>query len=185
MPDAGALPRHRTSKWHYTARDSWDRERIVAAMREWAQEVGAPPRSWEWCPGQARSAGLIGAEEHKWEREHPRWPGNTTVGDRPGRPPTKSEWETVETGRHPSSPTVRRAFGTFTAGIRPAGLEPVRTAWSRERIIEAARGFERERGRAPRGADWSRATPDSPSAATVYNHFGHWDEMLRAAREPD
>jgi hypothetical protein len=42
-------------------------------------ETGAPPRSWEWCPSAARSAGLMSQAESKWEREHPRWPGNTTV----------------------------------------------------------------------------------------------------------
>jgi hypothetical protein len=51
----------------------------VAAMRAWARETGAPPRSWEWCPGAARSAGLMSEADSKWEREHPRWPGNTTV----------------------------------------------------------------------------------------------------------
>lgn len=48
-------------------------------MRAWAKETGSPPRSWEWCPGSARNAGLMGEKESKWEREHPRWPGNTTV----------------------------------------------------------------------------------------------------------
>jgi hypothetical protein len=42
-------------------------------------ETGSPPRSWEWCPGAARSAGLMGKAESKWERQHPPWPGNTTV----------------------------------------------------------------------------------------------------------
>lgn len=35
--------------------------------------------SYEWCPASARAAGLIGPEDSKWEREHPRWPGYTTV----------------------------------------------------------------------------------------------------------
>ncbi len=48
-------------------------------MRAWARETGVAPRSWEWCPGAARSAGLMSEAESKWEREHPRWPGNTTV----------------------------------------------------------------------------------------------------------
>lgn len=48
-------------------------------MRSWARETGTPPRSWEWCPSAARSAGLMGETDSKWEREHPRWPGNTTV----------------------------------------------------------------------------------------------------------
>jgi hypothetical protein len=72
-------PRRGYPRWFYTRGGTWDAERIVAAMREWASETGAPPRSWEWCPGAARSAGLMSDADSKWEREHPRWPGNTTV----------------------------------------------------------------------------------------------------------
>lgn len=72
-------PRRSTTRRFHTLPDTWDAERIAAALREWTQEVGATPRSYEWCPASARAAGLIGPVESKWEREHPRWPGNTTV----------------------------------------------------------------------------------------------------------
>ena len=72
-------PRRGYPRWFYTRQGTWNAERILAAMRAWASETGAPPRSWEWCPGSARNAGLISDRESKWEREHPRWPGNTTV----------------------------------------------------------------------------------------------------------
>ncbi len=72
-------PRRGYRRWFYAPNGTWDAPRIVAAMRAWAEETGAPPRSWEWYPGSARSAGLMGDAESKWEREHPRWPGNTTV----------------------------------------------------------------------------------------------------------
>ena len=94
--------------------------------------------------------------ESKWEREHPRWPGNTTVyryydswasaleaaglppfalhkcrlplviealqrmANTLGRTPVKEEYD-----GYPSASTVRRRFGSFTAGIRAAGLEPI------------------------------------------------------------
>lgn len=72
-------PRRGYPRWFYTPPGTWDAERITAAMRRWAADTGSPPRSWEWCPGAARSEGLMGPAECKWEREHPRWPGNTTV----------------------------------------------------------------------------------------------------------
>lgn len=73
------LPRNRTTAWHYAPNNSWDRERIVIALKVWARETGAPPKSLDWCPSSGRSAGLTGPEPTKWELEHPRWPGSTTV----------------------------------------------------------------------------------------------------------
>ncbi len=79
MSQGPVTPRRGYPRWHYTPRGTWDAEGIVAALQGWAKETGAPPLSWEWCPGAARSAGLMSDAESKWEREHPRWPGNTTV----------------------------------------------------------------------------------------------------------
>jgi len=67
-------------------------------MRAWTREVGRPPKSYEWCPGSARGIGLMGPEESRWEREHPRWPGNTTV---------------------------YRYFASWAAALEAAGIEPV------------------------------------------------------------
>jgi hypothetical protein len=41
-----------------------------------------------------------------------------------GRAPTKEECEDSPDG-YPSASTIKRRFGSFTAGIRAAGLEPV------------------------------------------------------------
>lgn len=102
-------PRRSTTRHFYTQPDSWDEERIGAAMREWTREVGAPPKSYEWCPGSARPAGLIGPEDCKWEREHPRWPGNTTV---------------------------YRYFDSWAAALEAAGIKPVYPAWPEGTLVE-------------------------------------------------
>ncbi|MHB2000936.1 MAG: homing endonuclease associated repeat-containing protein [Solirubrobacteraceae bacterium] len=354
-------PRRSTTRHHYTHAGSWDERRIVAALREWASEVGEPPRTYEWCPGSARSAGLIGPGECKWEREHPRWPGNTTVyryfvswgaaleaagieprhpgspegtlaervdaatrmyaagervraiadtlrvspqtartylrahpcqecaapvvGDgklcsrcatRKGNPmrwsreggiaavrrwtrlegqaprnidwramrlggaerweaefpdwppasmgtlifggwsellhaagvevvhpswkreqilaalrayveeyggsPSKEDLEWPPTG-YPSARTVRRHFGSFTAGLQAAGLQPRSRRWSDEAIVEAMREFELETDFWPRPSDWARACEDWPAAATVYKRFGSWQAALEMAMD--
>jgi hypothetical protein len=326
------------------------------ALREWTREVGLPPRSYEWCPASARGAGLIGPGESRWEREHPRWPGNTTVyryfdswavaleaaGIRPiwparppgtvaervgaarrlgldglgvhaiadaievrpdtvrrylrahpcrscaepvvgtaklchvcatrranprrwsreeviaavhgwirleGRAPTTSDWRPLlhggsprweeefgdwppasvgrivfggwnrlleaagveankpswgpeeilaalraypaEFGRppakqelewppagYPSARTVRRHFGSFTEGLRAAGLESRQRRWDAEAIVAAMREFRDEVGRWPRSSDWQVACEEWPSASTVYNRFGSWKAGL-------
>lgn len=352
-------PRRSTTRHHYTPGGSWDEERIAIALRAWTEEVGLPPRSYEWCPGSARGAGLMGPEESKWEREHPRWPGNTTVyryfdswakaletaGIKPIRPakpegtlaerveaarrmhaagesnraiadtlgvrtdtvgrylkahscracadpivgdsklchacatrrgnpmrwsrdevvaaarkwtrlegkaPTSGDWRPVRFGGgkrweaefpdwppasvggllfggwsrlleaagigvnkpswtpeeilaalrayaeefgkppakqeleyppsgYPSSRTVRRHFGSFTAGLRAAGLEPREKRWSAEAIVEAMREYERETDFWPRSSDWAVACEDWPSMGTVYNRFGSWQAALEIA----
>jgi hypothetical protein len=355
-------PRRTTTRRHHTLPDTWSEERIVSAIREWTAEVGLPPLSYEWCPASARGAGLIGPEESRWEREHPRWPGNTTVYryfeswpaaleaagveplhpprpegtvadrvaaarrlerdgmsaraiadaigvtpatarrylnahacrscadpvvgearhchacatrlanprrwtheeviaavkkwiDLEGRAPTTTDWRPVRhdgasrweeefgewppasVGRivfggwgmmleaagvgankpswepeailaalrayaeeygdppakqelerpppgFPSARTVRRHFGSFTAGLRAAGLEPRGRSWDTEEIIAAMRDFRREVDRWPRPTDWQSACEDWPSTGTVYNRFGTWASAIAAAR-PD
>lgn len=86
-------------------------------MREWTREIGMPPKSYEWCPGSARGHGLMGPEESKWEREHPRWPGNTTV---------------------------YRYFDSWAAALEAAGIKPVYPAQPEGTLaerVEAARSM--------------------------------------------
>jgi deoxycytidylate deaminase len=359
--DRPITPRRSTTRRFHTLPDSWDEKRIAAALREWTRETGIPPKSYEWCPASARPAGLIGPEDSKWELEHPRWPGNTTVyryfgswaaaleaagikpewpagpegtlaerveaarrmhaagestrsiadalGVKPdtarrylkahpcrncagpvvgdaklchicatrngnplrwgreevlaavrkwvqleGRAPTSLDWRPVRFGGserweaefpdwpptsvggimfggwnqlleaagvdvnkpswepeeilaalrayaeefgkppakqelewppagYPSSRTVRRHFGSFTAGLREAGLGSREKRWSTEGIIEAMREFERETGWWPRSSDWAVACEDWPSSGTVYNRFGSWQVALDIAMD--
>jgi hypothetical protein len=92
----------------------------------------------------------------------------------------KQELEYPPSG-YPSSRTVRRHFGSFTAGLRAAGLEPRERRWSAEAIIEAMREYERETDFWPRSSDWAVACEDWPSMATVYNRFLDglgWDVLV-------
>lgn len=98
------------------------------------------------------------------------------------RSPTKEELEeNASTPGWPSAAIVRRRFGSVTAGVAAAGLSPARTLWSRARLIEAARRFEREHGHPPRGRDWAKASASWPSRATVRTKFASWDAFLAVA----
>jgi hypothetical protein len=62
----------------------WTRERIAAALRAWADELGRAPRSYDWSPAITRAGGFPLAGAQKWERDHPRWPHHALVRARYG-----------------------------------------------------------------------------------------------------
>jgi hypothetical protein len=67
---------------------------LLEAIRRWTDRYGEPPAIADWSPARARRAG----QQWRVERYH--------AGD----------W--------PSGSTVLRRFGTFTAAIEAAGLQP-------------------------------------------------------------
>jgi hypothetical protein len=79
------------------ARRVWTRERIIAAIHDWAQVYGEPPAIADWSPTTAR------------QRLHDE--------------PRARRFETAA-GRWPSFTTVVNEFGSWNAGIRAAGLTP-------------------------------------------------------------
>jgi hypothetical protein len=60
-------------------RGTWSRERIVAALLDWAGEFGRAPRRSDFAPELARALGLAGSEETVWEQRHPRYPSRGAV----------------------------------------------------------------------------------------------------------
>jgi hypothetical protein len=54
----------------------WSDEAILRALRQWAEEMGRPPRRQEWSGEHARRAP---AGQRKWMREHPYWPSSSCV----------------------------------------------------------------------------------------------------------
>jgi hypothetical protein len=67
---------------------------VIEAIREWTRRYGEPPATSDWSPTRARRAG------QQWRAER------------------------YEAGDWPSVSTVVRRFGTFTAAVQAAGLEP-------------------------------------------------------------
>jgi hypothetical protein len=70
----GYAPRQRTAP-----PGTWNRRRIVAALRDWTELVGTPPRSYEWAPASAAARARRTPASALWAARHPRWPSTSTV----------------------------------------------------------------------------------------------------------
>ncbi len=189
----------------------WSKEEVVGAVRKWVRLEGRAPTTLDWRPVRFGGAERWEADFPAWPPasvghlmfggwnrlleaagvgvNHPSWKPEEILAalrayaEHFGKPPAKQELEWPPTG-YPSSRTVRRHFGSFTAGLRAAGLEPRGAKrWSKDQIIEAMREFERETDFWPRATDWTVACEDWPAAGTVYNRFGGWQAALKAAKE--
>lgn len=147
MANVPITPRRSTTRRFHTLPDTWDAARVAAAMREWAREAGAPPKTYEWCPASARAAGLIDAGETKWEREHPRWPGNTTVYRYFGSWSAALEAAGINTDHVPrpdgtlaervATAKRLRAAGESVRSISSVAKHVERVAWLQERSAAA------------------------------------------------
>jgi hypothetical protein len=114
------------------------------------------------------------------------------MGERDGRAPRSSDWETKKLGgaaewtaehpRFPSKSTVARPFGSWEAAQRAAGFAPRRRCRTNEALIEALRRDAQRRGRAPYCAEGQGATSDErPDTSTAVDRFGSWRAALAAA----
>jgi len=100
----------------WTAPGTWNPERVIAALRDWEEEFGEPPRSYEWAIAAARNTGHEDGRVRRWAAEYPRWPG--------------------------AGPVIR-CFGSWSAALEAAGLREDRIApWAldlAERVTAARR----------------------------------------------
>lgn len=124
-------------------------------IRDWRELTGRTPTVPDWSPAHAD-------EEH---------PGAARFRAEPGR------W--------PSVAAVQARFGSFSAALEAAGVEPARrgarTRWTSDRIVEAVRAWQRAHGTPPTHLDWQSAGDDHPARSTVYRVMGSWEAALEAA----
>jgi DNA-binding CsgD family transcriptional regulator len=189
------------------ARPGWEQHEIVDAIRAWVAETGAPPSSTDWGAAGGPSAKWV-RERPRWpglavvRRRFGSWEAAIdAAGHEPlrrhftraqivaelrrdarrlGRAPRQKEWQRP-TSQGPDFGTVARAFGSWTAGLRAAGLEPAQRAWTRDEIVAALSAWADVHGRPPLQPEWQARTPEHPAAATVSRRFGGWRQALQAA----
>lgn len=189
--------RRDVSEWLPPAHQRWDRDRIVAAIRAFADEHGRPPTSKDWRrageghPGwwsvvrhfDSFSAALRAAgfapRRISWGREEIIAALNAHLREH-GVLPTAGEWkERDATGGRPALHNVNRQFGSWGKALEAAGHSVER--WDRQTIIEALRTLGGELGRRPMYRDLCPKRPGLPCYDAVRRQFGSLTAALEAA----
>lgn len=100
-----------------------------------------------------------------------------------GSPPKSTDWETADPeGLYPQYMTVRGHFGTWGAAVRAAFPPRVpRNPWTRERIVEALRGWADEHDGLPPSCKTPATETGLPSSQTVTRLFGSRRAAMAAA----
>lgn len=177
-------------------RPRWTRERVLAALRELADELARVPRSRDLLdyPGMPSLGSLrklfgswgaalneLGLEPYRVVQSDGELIAVLRAAQRElGRTPRPSDLELAR----PRAKTLRRRFGSWEAALREAGIAPLPPRrWPRERIIGALRAWAHAHGRPPRASEWRPGDPNGerPSAQVVVSRFGSWALALKAA----
>jgi hypothetical protein len=95
---------------------TWNRDRVIAALRDWAREFGDPPRLVEWGPPEHALDATARRRAERWAAEHPRWP---------------------------SPQTVINHLGSWSSALKSAGLRPRVGPWEFDLVgrISAAKAM--------------------------------------------
>lgn len=97
-----------------------------------------------------------------------------------GMPPREDEWEPSEARwrreypRWPSVGQVKYAYGSWSAALQAAGLDPLahRRPWDRQSITAAVQRFIERHGRPPASSNLADPDAELPSSHTVCAQFG-------------
>lgn len=162
----------------------WNDEAILRALKQWAEEMGRPPRRQESCGEQPHVAP---PGQRKWIREHPYWPSSSCVAgvDRPQLSACRLPAPMRRAGREPARGTLHRLH--HARADDPARMD-------RDTVREAIRAWTARHG-SPRAITSGRITliprrmgtesPRWPSAAVVcdlYDEYRNpWNAALVAA----
>jgi len=189
--------RRAARKWLPPAHQRWDRDRIVAAIRAFADEHGRPPTSKDWKRvgedhpawgsvvrhfgsfGAALSAAGFAPRRFSWDREQIVAALNAHLREH-GVLPTAGEWaERDPTGARPALHNVHHQFGSWDKALEAAG-HPVER-WDRHTLTEALQALGEELGRRPIRHDLRPKRPGRPGYDTVLSQFGSLTAALEAA----
>ncbi len=177
----------------YLAQERPSRTTVIRALQRWARETGEPPRRHDWRAPSSKwereyprwpGAGDVDVHFASWPqalaaaglRPHRRaWTREAIIAalqgwtDAHGRAPHEAEWRRSGL-EHPPAGTVKRVFGSWSAGLRAAGLEPaLHGPWTEAEVLDGLRAFARDHGRPPNSRDLSdtRGTPYPPATAVI------------------
>ena len=172
---------------------------ILAALRAYHRDHGVSPMRSDW--GRRALSPSSGTIEHRFgswnlalaaaglpaRRVRRDWSDQELLDGlrrfaadhgRPLRGSDRVGWLSV----YPSPALVVSRFGSLSAGVRAAGLEPGNPPPVTERdIVRALRRFGREHGRSPTSSEWRRARR-RPAADTIIRHCGSWAQALALAQ---
>jgi hypothetical protein len=186
------------------------RDQVIARIRDWHQETGAPPTEPAWRRRRFNRWG------DKWEREWPAWPSTQDVYRhfptwaaavsaaelRPfrrswtrqqaadalrdlaanGETPTLEQIHAAaRDDQCPWPSTLADLFGNNAAAMRAAGLTPRASALtSREEVLDALAAALVEYGRRPKQREWT-ADRRHPAIPTIRKYLGSYVEGFEQA----
>jgi hypothetical protein len=181
------------------ASSRWGEAETIAALRAHAAANGRAPDRAEWAQATAQhpSALRVRAVFGGWRQAlaaadialtpaSRRWSEDAIIAllradaATHGKPPRSSDWNRAPGRPNPGS--VAKVFGSWNAALEASGVGVAKTQgyWTRERILEALGGLERQLGRPPTSAELNLARhPDHPPAVVVRRAFGSWRAAAR------
>jgi hypothetical protein len=186
----------------FAGSERWDRERIIAALRTFAERNGRAPMQADLRPKRpglpgydmvayrfgtlTRALEQAGIEPASASRE---WDEEQIISAlcafhrEHGRAPMVEEWIKASAA-HPVPRTVEARFGSWNAALRAAGL-PLNKhrIWEDEEIFTVIRDWTHRHGRPPRATDWARPDPSRtrPALKTIEQKFGSLPKAVKLA----
>ena len=171
---------------------------ILDALRAYADTNGAAPSSSDWCrlgllPNRdtiarrfgswnaaLRAAGLSPRRIRADWSDEDILDGLRRFAKDHGRAPRAAD-RVGQLAQYPGPTLVISRFGSWSAALRKAGLEPGNPApATAEQIIRALRAYNGDHGVTPTAGDWRR-DHCTPGVHAVYSAFGSWTPAVQAA----
>jgi hypothetical protein len=170
-------------------------QQILNAVRTHAREHGRAPLASEWDASPDRNiisqrfgswnaalqtAGLSPRRIRRAWSDEEILEGLRQFADHYGRPPRSTD-RVGPLAHYPSPALAVTRFGSWSAALRRAGLEPGNPPpVTKRQIATALREFSDRHGRSPTSSEWQHARL-TPATNTITRHCGSWHAALALA----
>lgn len=179
----------------FTPRSStpYTREQLLAAVDELATAVGGVPTAAQMDEQGAYAASTLMRAFGSWnqalraagyEPTHPTYTDTeliealSNLASELGQTPTIPDVEKRE--NLPSAQTFSTRFGSWTAALRAANLEPLSHEYTSAALLAHLRTLADDLGKTPTIRELT-ACDECPGATVYKDRFGSWNDALRAA----